>query len=201
MKNFFIALFALSLPAMMMANNGEDGKTTFKVDAANSTVAWKGYKVTGEHEGFISIASGTIDMDGDKLKGGEFTIDMASLTATGMDAGMQGKLEGHLKSDDFFGVASHPTATLKITKVKAKDGAFVVTADLTIKEITHPIEFETTVSSSGGSMTATSKITIDRSKYDVRYGSNSFFDNLGDKAIYDNFDLTVELKYSEEVSD
>ncbi|RLD19411.1 MAG: YceI family protein [Bacteroidetes bacterium] len=201
MKKIFIALFALSLPAMMIANNGDDGKATYKVDASKSSVAWKGYKVTGEHEGLISITSGTINMDGDKLTGGEFTINMASLTATGMEADTQAKLEGHLKSDDFFGVASHPTAHLKITKVKSKDGVYHVTADVTIKEITHPVEFETTVTSAGGVMSATSKITIDRSKYNVRYGSNSFFDNLGDKAIYDNFDLTVELKFSEEVSD
>ena len=114
---------------------------------------------------------------------------------------MQAKLEGHLKSDDFFGVTSHPTAHLKITKVKAKGGVYFVTADVTIKEITHPVEFETTVSSTAGTMTATSKITIDRSKYNVRYGSNSFFDNLGDKAIYDNFDLNVELTFYEEASD
>jgi len=201
MKKIFIALFALSLPAMMVAHNRDKGKTTYKVDAANSSVAWKGYKVTGEHEGFISIASGVIHMDGDKLEGGEFTIDMSSLTATGMDAGMQAKLEGHLKSDDFFGVGSHPTANLKITKVKSKGGVNYITADVTIKGITQPVEFETTVSSTGGAMNATSKITIDRSKYNVRYGSNSFFDNLGDKAIYDNFDLTVQLTFSEEASD
>jgi len=201
MKKLIIAFIALSLPAMMVANNGDKGKTTYKVDANNSSVAWKGHKVTGEHEGFIAIAAGTINMDGDKLTGGEFTIDMTSISATGMDAGMQGKLEGHLKSDDFFGVVSHPTAQLKITKVKSKGGVYFITADVTIKEITHPVEFETTLTSTGGAMTATSKITIDRSKYNVRYGSNSFFDNLGDKAIYDNFDLEVKLNFSEEVSD
>ena len=70
MKKILIALFALSLPVMMVANNGEKGKTTYKVDAANSSVAWKGFKVTGEHEGFISIATGTVNMDGEKLTGG-----------------------------------------------------------------------------------------------------------------------------------
>jgi len=201
MKKILIAFFALSLPALMVANNGDKEKVTYKVDAANSSVAWKGYKLTGEHEGLISISSGTVKMDGDKLVGGEFIIDMTTLSVTGMDAGMQAKLEGHLKSDDFFGVENFPSANLKITKVKSKDGVYHVTADMTIKEITHPVEFETTVSSDGGIMKAISKITIDRSKYNVRYGSNSFFDNLGDKAIYDNFDLTVELVFSEEASD
>ncbi len=201
MKKILIAFFALSLPAMMLAHNGEEGNVTYKVDAAKSSVAWQGQKLTGSHEGLISIASGTIEMDGDKLTGGEFVIDMTSLTTTGMDADMGAKLEGHLKSDDFFGVASHPTALLKITKVKSKGGVYFVTADVTIKDITRPVEFETTVTKDGGSMIATSKITIDRSKFNVRYGSGSFFDNLGDKAIYDDFDLTVQLVYSEVASD
>ncbi len=200
MKKVIIAFFALGLPAMMVANNGDKGKVSYKVDAVNSSVAWKAYKVTGEHEGIISIASGTINMDGDKLTGGEFTIDMTSLIVTGLDAKMKAKLEGHLKSSDFFGVESHPSAMLQITKVKSKDGVFFVTADLTIKQITHPVEFESTVISEGGVMKAISKITIDRSKYNVRYGSSSFFDNLGDKAIYDNFDLNVELVFSEAIS-
>jgi len=201
MKKFLIAFFALSLPAMMVAHNGEEGNVTYKVDAAKSSVAWKGRKVTGEHEGLISVASGTIKMDGDKLIGGEFVIDMTSLTVTDLDPDMKAKLEGHLKSDDFFGVANHPTALLKITEVKSKGDVYLVTADVTIKDITHPVEFETTVSKDDGSMIATSKITIDRSKFNVRYGSDSFFDNLGDKVIYDNFDLTVQLVYSEVVSD
>jgi polyisoprenoid-binding protein YceI len=200
MKKLFIAFFALSLPAMMVANNGDKGKATYKVDAAKSSVDWKGYKVTGEHEGILSLASGMINMDGDKITGGEFTIDMTSLTVTGLDAKMQGKLEGHLKSADFFGVEAHPTATLVITKVKSKGGVFIVTGDLTIKKITHPVEFETVIKENNGVMTATSKIIVDRSKYDVRYGSSSFFDNLGDKAIYDNFDLNIELVFSEQVT-
>jgi polyisoprenoid-binding protein YceI len=200
MKKIIMALFVLSLPAIMVANNGDKGKTTYKIDALKSSVAWKGYKVTGEHEGNIAIVSGTIHMDGDKLAGGEFIIDMTSLEVSGLDAKMQAKLEGHLKSGDFFGVEAHPNATLKITKVKLKGGIYTIVADLTIKDITNPVEFETTIIEVGGMMKANSKITIDRSKYNVRYGSSSFFDNLGDKAIYDNFDLNVELVFSEQVS-
>lgn len=192
-------MLALALPALMVANNGDD-KVTYKVNTDASNITWNGYKVTGEHEGTINIMDGMVMMDNGKLVGGEFTIDMSSLTVTDLSGDSKGKLEGHLKSDDFFGVATYPKAMLKITKVKEKSDGYHVTGDLTIKENTHPIEFVAVVSQDGDEMVARTRITVDRSKYDVRYGSNSFFDNLGDKAIYDNFDLSVELVFSEEAS-
>ena len=191
-------MLALAIPAMMLASNGD--KVAYKVNTTMSNVTWNGYKVTGEHQGTIGIESGMIQMEGDKIVGGEFVIDMSSLTVTDLDGDMKGKLEGHLKSDDFFGVQTFPTATMKITKAKAKADGYHITADLTIKEKTHPIEFVAVMSTEQDHMKANAKITIDRSKYDVRYGSNSFFDNLGDKAIYDNFDLNIELVISQEAS-
>ena len=125
---------------------------------------------------------------------------MSSITVTDLSGDTKGKLEGHLKSDDFFGVANHPKAMLSITKVKEKADGYHVTGNLTIKEKTHPVEFVAVVSEGADDMTARARITVDRSKYDVRYGSNSFFDNLGDKAIYDNFDLSVEIVFSENAS-
>ena len=192
MRNLFIALFALSIPAMAVATNGDE-KTTYTVDASKSTITWKGYKVTGEHAGTINITEGTVMMDGDKLTGGEFTIDMTSIAVTDLSGDSQGKLEGHLKSDDFFGVQSFPTATLKITKLKSKVEGYEVKGDLTIKGITEPVDFTAKVMEKDGMIHAMSDIKVDRSKYNVRYGSNSFFDNLGDKAIYDEFDLTINL--------
>jgi polyisoprenoid-binding protein YceI len=199
MKTLFTAMFALAMPALMIASNGDD-QVTYKVNTEASNIKWNGYKVTGEHEGTINIMNGMIAMDNGKLVGGEFTIDMSSLTVTDLTGETKGKLEGHLKSDDFFGVATYPNAMLKITKVKEKSDGYHITGDLTIKEKTHPIEFVAVVSQEGEQMIARTRITVDRSKYDVRYGSNSFFDNLGDKAIYDNFDLSVELVFSEEAS-
>lgn len=196
MKTLFTALIALSLPALMVANNGDD-KTVYTVNPSESKVAWKGYKVTGEHEGTINLTAGTIEMDGDKLVGGEFTIDMTSITVTDLSGESKGKLEGHLKSDDFFGVESHETATLTVTKAKSKSDGYHVTGDLTIKGITKPVEFVVVMSTENENMVGRAKVTVDRSKYDVRYGSNSFFDNLGDKAIYDNFDLNIELAFNE----
>ena len=128
------------------------------------------------------------------LVGGNFTIDMNTLTNTDLEGENKGKLEGHLKSDDFFGVATYPTAKLDITNVEAQGGnKYEITGDLTIKEKTHEVTFPATVTTQGNQVTADASITIDRSKYDVRYGSGSFFDNLGDKTIYDEFHLQVSL--------
>lgn len=163
-----------------------------EVNTETSVVAWKAYKVTGSHMGTVALKSGTLEFDGEKLVGGEFVVDMPTIITTDLEGDMKGKLEGHLKSDDFFGVEAHPTATLKFTEVKASGkNSYEVTGDLTIKGITKPITFD--VSVYGSKATATLK--VDRAAYDVKYGSGSFFDNLGDKTIYDEFDLVVDLEF------
>ncbi len=165
--------------------------TTKKVDVAESVVTWKGQKVTGSHEGTIKIKEGQLEYDHDVLKGGMFTIDMTSIACTDLKPGGAEKLVGHLNSDDFFGIATYPTATFKITKVVKGDtaGDYTITGDLTIKEKTNPITFNATA---GGNV-ANATLKVDRTKYDIKYGSGSFFDNLGDKTIYDDFDLTINL--------
>jgi len=162
-----------------------------EVKTSESKVTWKGYKVTGSHEGNINLKSGFLMMDGKKLTGGEFVVDMTSITNSDMTTGNgKEKLEGHLKSDDFFGVANHPTAKLVFTSAKSfNKNSYTVTGDLTIKGITKPVTL--VVSMFDNKATAT--IKVDRSEFDVKYGSGSFFDNLGDKTIYDEFDLVVEL--------
>ncbi|WP_340202844.1 YceI family protein [Ascidiimonas sp. W6] len=162
-----------------------------EVKTTESTVTWKGYKVTGSHEGTVNLKSGFLTFEADKLVGGEFVVDMTSLSSTDLEGEYKGKLDGHLKSDDFFGVKNHPTAKLVITETKATGkNKYEVTGDLTIKNKTNPITFDLSVYGSK----ATGALKIDRSKYDVRYGSGSFFDNLGDKTIYDEFDLVVDLQ-------
>jgi polyisoprenoid-binding protein YceI len=171
-------------------------KANFKVDVDASTVTWKGKKLTGEHAGGIKVKKGSLDIDKkNKLTGGEFEIDMNSITCTDLaDATYNGKLVGHLKSDDFFGVAKFPTAKLKITKVTAKSGNdYEVTANLTIKDKTNEITFPATVTADGKKAEATAKLVVNRSKFDVRYGSKSFFEDIGDKMIYDDFDLEIKL--------
>jgi len=168
---------------------------TVAVDTDASQVTWKGYKVTGEHAGTIAIKSGNFIYDGDALTGGSFEIDMSTITCTDLEGEYAGKLEGHLKSDDFFGVATYPTAKFEITKVvsRGKAGDYKVTGNLTIKETTKEIRFNANVDNSTGVPVATADITIDRSDFNVKYGSGSFFENLGDKTIYDEFDLGLKL--------
>ncbi|KLT65212.1 YceI family protein [Pedobacter sp. BMA] len=164
---------------------------TYTVDAAKSTITWIGKKVTGSHNGTISLQSGTLNVDGKKVTGGTFTIDMNSIK----DADGSAKLEGHLKADDFFGTAKFPTATFVITKVTGSDANLTVTGNLTIKGITKPLSFpaSVTVNTDGTVSALAGKITVDRTKYDIRYGSKSFFDSIGDKAIDDNFEIGVKL--------
>ena len=166
----------------------------YTIDVQKSEITWKGKKVTGEHTGTIELQQGNLLVEDGKLLGGSFTIDMRTISNTDLAGEDKGKLEGHLKSDDFFGVESHPTATLEITDVKQEsDNTYQVTGDLTIKGKTNEIQFPATVSTESGQVTAEASITVDRSEYDVRYGSDSFFDNLGDKVIYDDFQLEVSL--------
>ena len=162
-----------------------------KVDSEKSSLKWHGEKVTGEHWGQINLKEGWMSWENNKLSGGEFVIDMGSITNTDIeDAEYNAKLVGHLKSDDFFGVERFPTAKLEIkSSEKFNNGKAKVKAHLTIKEISHPIEFE--AQKDGNWFMA--EIVVDRSKFDVRYGSGSFFDNLGDKMIYDDFTMTVKI--------
>lgn len=163
-----------------------------KVNVKDSTVKWVGEKVTGSHNGTIDLKSGYLDVEGDKITGGEFVIDMTSLVSTDLEGESKGKLEGHLKSDDFFGVANHPEAKLVINTASKKSGnTYGVVGDLTIKGITNPVTFDMDYDGK----TASADLTIDRTKYEVRYGSGSFFDNLGDKTIYDEFEISVDLKF------
>ena len=165
--------------------------STFKVDTQKSIILWNGKKVTGEHSGTIKLAGGTLSLSGTKLTQGSFTIDMTTITSTD---GAGARLEGHLKADDFFGVEKFPTANFVITKVTPAAGKLTVSGNLTIKGITKALSFPATLAVKGTSLTAVAKgVKVDRTKYDIRYGSKSFFDSIGDKAIDDEFTLDITL--------
>lgn len=165
------------------------------IDPSKSTLRWDGYKVTGQHHGSVGIESGELIFDEGKLKSGRFVMDMPSIEVHDLEGENRTKLENHLKSDDFFGVVSHPKATFEIDKAipYGTTGLYKIEGQLMIKKITKPIKFEAQVNQENGVMTATADIQVDRSDYNVRYGSGSFFDNLGDKTIYDEFDLKINL--------
>ncbi len=163
-----------------------------KVDATKSSITWIGKKVTGQHNGTVALKEGSLIFKGKKLTGGSFVVDMTSLTSTDLTGEYLGKLNGHLKSEDFFGTEKFPTSKLVFKKIADKgNGVYNVTADLTIKDVTAPANFTITVKGT----TATSTFKIDRTKYGIKYGSGSFFENLGDKTISDEFELAVTLQF------
>jgi polyisoprenoid-binding protein YceI len=162
------------------------------VNIEASTIKWTATKVTGEHYGSVQFKEAELDVQNGQLKGGSFTVDMNTIQDLDMEGEWKAKLEGHLRSDDFFSVATYPTASFVTTNVKSLgNGKYSVTGDMTIKGKTHPLTFEANLANN----TATATLKIDRTLYDVRYGSTKFFDALGDKAIYDEFTLEVSMSY------
>ena len=162
-----------------------------KVNTEKSTVHWLGKKIGGQHEGQIKVKNGSIELKNNNIDAGEFTIDMNSISCSDLeDAGYNEKLIGHLKSDDFFGVDNFSTAKLKfLSASKFSNNKSSITAELTIKGKTENITFDVTKNKN----LYTAKIDVDRSKFDIKYGSTSFFDSLGDKAIDDIFILNIKL--------
>jgi polyisoprenoid-binding protein YceI len=188
MKNLKTIAIALLVAFGTTVANGQNKK----VNAEKSTITWLGKKVTGEHSGTVNLKEGILIFQKGKVTGGNFTVDMTSLTSTDLSGDWKDKLNGHLKSEDFFGTEKNPTATLKFTRIAAKsNGIYTVTGDLTIKGITNPVTFDLTTKAN----TASASLKINRTKYGIKYGSGSFFDNLGDKTINDDFDLTVNLQF------
>ncbi|HHP7241490.1 MAG TPA: YceI family protein [Cyclobacteriaceae bacterium] len=175
-------------------------KETYNVDVNASTIEWIGRKVLGEHNGTIKLKEGSVEVEKNTLIGGTFVIDMSTINNEDLSGNQKGKLEGHLKSDDFFGVKNYPTATIVITEAipygKAKKGETIqykIEGNLTIKGKSKAIKFPAEVMVDNSKVEAQADITVDRSEYDVKYGSGSFFDNLGDKTIYDEFDVKVNF--------
>jgi len=164
-----------------------------KAVSEKSKLSWLGEKVVGQHTGTINLQSGWLHWNDNRIVGGEFLIDMGSIK----DDGGSERLVGHLKSDDFFGVEKHPVSKLVITESTPFDkGAGTVRGTLTIKGVSNPVEFKASSMITEEGTWFYSNIIIDRSKYNIRYGSGSFFDNLGDKTIYDEFKLKVSLLVS-----
>lgn len=193
-------LLITALAGILFFSFKPHGTMTYRPDLVKSTVGWHAKKVTGEHMGNVKIKSGSIVVDHHAPSRGEFVIDMTSITCTDLkDAGYNAKLVGHLKSDDFFSVAKYPEATLKIKSFtpvagsRAGEANYTIKGDLTIKGITKEISFPAVMTVTDRMITAKADIKIDRSEFDVRYGSGKFFDNLGDKLIYDDFTMSVDL--------
>jgi polyisoprenoid-binding protein YceI len=194
-----IALFSFTAFAGKPAKTKKTTEDTYKVSAEKSTFKWKAKKVTGEHSGEAKFSTGTIVINGKNLVGGTIEVDMTTINATDLQGEYQGKLNGHLKGDDFFAVEKFKTATLKIKSASTIKDAIIgsnnynVTADLTIKGITKEVTFPAMVVVSKEQVITKAEFDIDRTNFDIKYGSGKFFEGIGDKAIMDNFSINVRL--------
>lgn len=194
MTHNYITIFSLILCLSITAVPITTSHCSFQkeIDLTKSTITWTGKKITGSHEGTIALKSGKLTYDKVSWSGGEFIIDMESIICKDLKDKRANNLVSHLKSEDFFDVENHSEAQFTITTVERLRGNhYGVKGDLTIKDITKPIEFMAIKEEHAISAT----ITIDRTAYDIKYGSDSFFDNLGDKAINNEFQLKANLVF------
>lgn len=168
---------------------------TFEVLNGQSRIDWTGRKVTGAHNGIIAIQSGELKFNNGKLAGGSFVIDTTKIEILDVkDPATNAQFAGHLASDDFFSSEQFPEASLKITAVEAKTAIrHAITGDLTIKGITHPIQFDLDISMQADNLIAAAKLSVERTKYNMKFRSGNFFQNLGDTLIYNEFELQVNL--------
>lgn len=170
---------------------------SFVIDTANSIIKWTGKKVAGSHNGTIKIQSGQLQTQGKTITDGEVVINMNSIQNEDLkDKESNQKLVGHLRSDDFFSVEKNPTATFDITRIDAgeKEDDAIITGNLTIKGKSEEISIPVKTTFSDDKIKAKGTTTIDRTKWDIRYGSKKFFDKIGDKAIYDEVELEFEVE-------
>jgi polyisoprenoid-binding protein YceI len=162
----------------------------FKIVSAQSNIDWVGKKITGAHNGTIAVKEGELILNGGKLAGGKFIIDTTSIKILDVtDPSTNAQFAGHLASDDFFSTEKYPEAILEITSVSGNH----IEGDLTIKGITHPVGFDAALHVNGDQLTATGKLVIDRTKYEMKFRSGNFFKDLGDTLIYNDFELNVSV--------
>lgn len=195
--NKSLLIFPLMLTGILSTSFTVTNNVTYTISIQESRVTWIGKKITYNHTGTIQLASGELTFDDQILTGGNFVIDMTTLKDLDLeDKTKNAKLIGHLKSEDFFNVDEFPQASFEITSVTAEEtenGNFMISGNLSIKGITHLNSFPAKITMSGSKVYVKAAIVFDRSKYHVRYGSGSFFDDLGDKIIYDDIEIGVEL--------
>ena len=161
----------------------------YTVDVERSTIEWSAKKVGGGHAGTVKIAGGNLIYTGKALKSGSFQMNMSSITSD------NARVTTHLKSDDFFSTEKNPMSKFEITKVTSAGADRVnITGNLSIKGFTHPVTFPASVKQQKGILVAVaSGIRVDRTKYDIKFRSKTFFGDIGDKAIDDEFELSINL--------
>jgi polyisoprenoid-binding protein YceI len=191
---------AMLLAPFFASAGGDDAPTRYPVDAKASTISWEGTKVTGAHNGDIQVSNGLITVTDGLISAATVIIDMTTINTLDLDGGAKESLDGHLSSDDFFGVESFPTAQFELLNLNplrgGENGAnFTASGKVTIKGRTDEVSFPVKVDMTEGGATISGDMVLDRSKFDVQFRSKSFFDvkDLGDKLIYDEFTIGFTL--------
>lgn len=175
----------------------------YVIDSEKSEFIWIGKKLAGEHKGKIKISKGDFIIDKkSNLLSGKFEIDMKTISNDDLaDQATKDKLEGHLKSADFFDVEKYPSAKFAIKgSVKIEKGNIKIKGDLTIKDVTKPIEFKALFVTTEDGYKVFANFTVDRSQFNVKYGSATFFGDIADKVIYDDFQVLLNLSIKKDVS-
>lgn len=199
MKNLFVISEILLLLALPGFFSGKIHTDVYKIDTQLSSLEWTGEKITRKHTGTIKLLNGEIRDNHGHITG-SFEIDMNSMDCTDIKSPEgRTKLVNHLKSDDFFNVEMYPKATFKITSVSplnyVQPGPFThnVKGMLTIRNKTNEISFDASISISNGKVTCSGTAIVDRSKFDVKHQSKTFFPDIGDRVVYDEFTLKFQL--------
>ena len=182
-----------SLPKPTLSLSSGD----YIMDNDNSSIKWTGRELsTKSHYGSLQMKNGSLTVNTDGTINGIIKIDMTTIDCEDLQGRSKASLERHLRSDDFFSVESHPIATLTFNS-EGGIGAgnkLAFNGDLEIKGISHPISFESELKSVDPKVSALVDMTFDRSKYNVRFRSGTFFQNLGDKLIYDDIEISVDIR-------
>lgn len=167
----------------------------YTIDINTTKLKWTGEKFGGEHYGMVSLKGGYLNVEDGKIIGGKVVIDMGSISCEDLEPGeWNDKLINHLKSDEFFGVENFKTANYEIFAVKDKgNGNIKVTGKLTLKGITKEITFDAKYKVQDNKIMSEGRMVIDRTKFDIKYGSGSFFDLAQDKLIYNEFFIDINL--------
>ena len=170
-------------------------KGDYIVNKDLSTIKWTGKEITTKsHYGILDLKEGSIYVNNDGIISGNVVIDMNSINCLDMSGRGKNRLEGHLRSDDFFGVNSYPEANLIFTSWSVNNLCKILyKGDLTIKNITHPITFSGSVKKIDIGYRSTINLSFDRTLYEIKFRSGKYFQNLGDKLILDNIDIRAEI--------
>jgi len=182
------------------AAQSADSARTFTLDSTASKLEWLGKKITGQHNGTVAIKSGELKTEAGKITSGRFTLNMAAIKVVDItDAKSNADLAGHLNSEDFFSTQKFPEGSFELVSAEPIANAaagtpnYTIKGNLTLKGISKAISFPSTITINGETLNAQADFDIDRTEWDIRYGSGKFFKDIGDKAINDNFNIKLNI--------